>query len=104
MEIMKIMMKSAPAIPPTFVFVDCYDTQNGTSNVVGRPPNFLMKNRGGAYSLCDAIFQVTNIVLGENRYFFVFADYVWYMRSFQYITSSIKIYNDTFSSFVMFYA
>lgn len=56
---MNAMLKPAPSIPPTYCFVDCYDTvRNNQSVVVGRPFNFLLKNRGGAHSLCDAIFQV----------------------------------------------
>uniref|UniRef100_A0A915DN82 RanBP2-type domain-containing protein n=1 Tax=Ditylenchus dipsaci TaxID=166011 RepID=A0A915DN82_9BILA len=56
LEVMKALMKPLPSIPPTYIFVDCYDTLNG-STVVGRPLNYVMKNRGGANSLCDAVFQ-----------------------------------------------
>lgn len=56
---MNAMLKPAPSIPPTFCFVDCYDTFRNQQNVIiGRPSNFLLKNRGAAHSLCDAIFQV----------------------------------------------
>lgn len=60
LEIMKILMKPAPSIPPTLVFVDCYDIimNCGGANIVGRPANFLIKNRGSGDSLCDAVFQV----------------------------------------------
>lgn len=58
LQVMKTILKPAPSIPPTYVFVDCFDTINCMANIVGRPANFLMKNRGGGDSLCDAIFQV----------------------------------------------
>ncbi|KAI1726113.1 ubiquitin thioesterase ZRANB1 [Ditylenchus destructor] len=79
MEVMKILMRPSPGIPPTYVFVDCYDMLNmsssNASNVVGRPASFLMKNRAGAHSLCDAVFQTMygvcdrfNILRGALKY------------------------------------
>uniref|UniRef100_A0A183C5R2 RanBP2-type domain-containing protein n=1 Tax=Globodera pallida TaxID=36090 RepID=A0A183C5R2_GLOPA len=48
----------APSIPPQFCYLDCFDSMaNRGGVIVGRPPNFLMRNRGGPNTLYDAIFQ-----------------------------------------------
>jgi len=54
---MRSIIKGAPSIPPSWVYVDCYDARDGEFGVVGRPASFLMRNRGGTHSLCDAVFQ-----------------------------------------------
>ena len=56
-QIMNALLKPAPAIPPTYVYLDCFD-MTPTGKIVGRPMSVALKNRGGPHSLCDAVFQV----------------------------------------------
>ncbi|KAI3422586.1 hypothetical protein GPALN_013086 [Globodera pallida] len=52
------ILRPAPSIPPQFCYLDCFDSMaNRGGVIVGRPPNFLMRNRGGPNTLYDAIFQ-----------------------------------------------
>jgi hypothetical protein len=71
--------------------------------IVGRPPNFLMRNRGGAHSLYDSVFQV---FLSENSFKnilsipFSLSVHVRCLRSIQHSQGSHQIYNAQIGTFV----
>lgn len=59
LAVQNAIFRPAPSIPPRLCYVECFDAMASKGGlIVGRPPNFLMRNRGGANSLYDSVFQV----------------------------------------------
>lgn len=58
LAVQNALFRPAPSTPPQLCYLDCYDAMASQGGlIVGRPPNFLMRNRGGAHSLYDSVFQ-----------------------------------------------